>query len=212
MRRPHHHDQRALLLGRAFQLGHQGALAAGRHGLIGNGEPLDDIGRARAPIGGIGQDAPFREGLGRRQGLGAIDQRLPVGQARADLFHMLGIGPALVGIQAKIADVDDLAAVAGLDPIVADVVGPDLQARRQRAVGQRRELREVARGDVFHLIAGALQDLAGDARGDVLAGPLIERQLDRLVGRAELGRIDLRATQAQGQTGGDGRSATYCFP
>jgi hypothetical protein len=55
-------------------------------------------------------------------------------------------------------------------------------------------------------------DLAGDARGDVLAGPLVERQLYRLVGSTELGRIGIPADLAKGQAGRDDRPATHCFP
>jgi hypothetical protein len=68
----------------------------------------------------------------------------------------------------------------------------------QVALGDGGELRNRAGRYVLDVVARLLQQFAGNGGRNVLAGPFVDRQLDRLVLGAELGRLGGPA-QAQGQ-------------
>ncbi len=196
VRLPEGDQQRRLLLGRGAQLGDQRALRARRHRLERQVEAGHPVGARRAPVGGVVDETALRDRLGGGEDHRAVLQRLPGGQAGAELGDMGGVGDALLGVEAEIADLDDAAGLDLLGVVVGDVGRPDLQRRVDLAVGHGLVHVHVAGGDVLDLVAGGLQHGAGDMGGDVLAGPFVDGQADRLVDGAHLGGADRTGQQS----------------
>jgi hypothetical protein len=104
--------------------------------------------------------------------------------------------PGFAGLDAEIAQLHHLAGGGRLVIGLAHIVRPDFQGGGHRAVLDRLELRQIAGRGIFHIVAHALQHFAGDIGGDVLAGPFIDRQLDRIGAFGDAGRLGRRQRAA----------------
>ena len=147
--------------------------------------------------------AALRRGLRRREGLGAfrVLQRFPVGQARAFLLHVFGIPPLFLGLRSELAEALGLAGrVGGLHGLAGGGV-PELHADVEVAVGQAGgQAGEIVGGRIFDGVAELFQDAAEDLGVEVDAGPVEQRDLDRVVAipARRPGRSDLLRLPRQG--------------
>ena len=182
VRLPEHHEHRLLGRDRALQLRDHRALRAAGDRLERQADHGDHVLRPRAPVGRVRDQTAFREGVRGRERLGAVIERLVARQSRALVVHVGRIDPAFLGLESELAEHHDVPALHRLRIDVADVVGPDLGLQVDVALGDGRELRYRTGRDVLDRVADLLKQISGDVSRDVLAGPLVDRDLDRLVG------------------------------
>ena len=182
VRCPEHHQHRLLGGIGALHLGDHGAFRTTGNGLQRQTGIGNQILGAGAPVSRIGDQAALWEGLGGAERLGAFDQRIGGRQARALFFHVRRVDPAFARRQAQAADLDDVAGFDGLGKDIADIVVPDFRLQMQVALGDGGKLRHGAGGDILNVVTGLLEQFAGDMGGDVLSGPFVDGDLDRVIG------------------------------
>ena len=120
-------------------------------------------------------------GLRRGERLRAPVERLPVGQSRAFLLHVHRIPPFLDRDHAGLVEIDRLAGrERRLHRVLAGGL-PYLHRDVQIAALQARELRDVIGLHVLDVVAHLIEHRAHDVGGDVLAGPVVDGELDRIL-------------------------------
>ena len=152
----------------------------------GEGQPerLDALVVETFPGHRAAEIAALRRGLRRRERLGAfrILQRFPIGQAGAFLLHVFGIPPFFLGLGAERAELLGLAGGVGRLHRLAGGRVPEFQADRQVAIGQAGgQAREIVGGRIFDRVAELFEDAAQDLGVEIDAGPVEQRDLDRIV-------------------------------
>ena len=150
------------------------------HDLVFEPQRLDALVVEARPGNRPAEITPLRRGLGRRKRLGTAVQRFPVGQPRTLFLHVHRVPPFLFGVHPGFAEIDGLA--GGERRIHRLLAGgfPHFHRDVQIAGFEAGELRDVIRLHVFDVIAGFFQYLAHQRRRQVLPGPVMQGQLDRV--------------------------------
>ncbi len=110
------------------------------------------------------------------------------GKPGATFLHVHRIPPFFLGIHPGFAEIDGL---AGRQRRVHRLLAggfPHFHRDVQITRLEPGELRDVIRLHVFDVVTGFFQHLAHDVRGQVLPGPVVNRQLDRILGLDRAGR------------------------
>ena len=149
----------------------------------------------------------FRMGLRRGERFRAPVERLPVRQPRTCLLHVHRIPPLLDRDHAGLTEIDGLAGrERRLHRILAGGL-PHLHRDVQIAGLQARELRDVVGLHVFDVVAHLVEHRAHDVGRDVLAGPVMDGELDRVLrlhGRGRGGAGEHRHSQHRHREISDG--------
>ena len=116
------------------------------------------------------------------EGLGATVQRFPVGQSGTFFLHVHRIPPFLFGIHAGLAEIDGLASRQRCIHGLLACGFPHFHGDVQITGFKTGKLRDVIRLNIFDVVSGLFQHLAHQGGGQILPGPVMQGQFNRILG------------------------------
>ena len=143
-------------------------------------ESLDTLLVTLQPVHRATKEAALATRIRRGEHRSAVVERLPVRQTRADVLNVGRVPPVLTGLGVVRCRIDHTTRVDLLHEGHTKGAFPDLMDEVHVAFTHRGVHQRGIRRDVLHRVAGGLQDRTNGVDAGDLAGPVVDRQLDRI--------------------------------